>query len=65
MQPTNEKNKVGFLIGYMSAATLATIILYTILKLLDKIPQNWTILHVAGIIFTIALLAAGVKRALR
>lgn len=54
-------NRLGLATGYF----LFTTILYLILLLLDKLPGDWTYLHITGITLIIALLGTGLQRALK
>ena len=65
MQQSMKKNQIGMVIGYILAVSVATIILYSILKILHKLPSSWNILSITGIVILIAALAAIIKRLTR
>ena len=58
MQPSIKKNNVGIIVGFILAASIATVILYFILKTLDKLPTSWSISHIVLIVIAIAIIAA-------
>lgn len=53
--------KLGFVFSYL----IFTAVLYFILALTAKLPETWSILHVAAITFGIVILGLVVQRLLR
>ena len=53
--------KIGYIFGYF----LFTTILYLMLILLKKIPENWTYFHIMGITLIITITGALLKRLLK
>jgi|TARA_Y100000294_G_C8328432_1_gene245658 hypothetical protein len=64
-----EKNKtfekIGEKTGFATSYVLFTLILFIILSLLSKIPNNWSFMHIAGITLTITIVGIIIKRILR
>ncbi|HIH24088.1 TPA: hypothetical protein HA251_03580 [Candidatus Woesearchaeota archaeon] len=64
-EESGEAKRIGTIVGYCTSYAIATIALYTIMLLLRKLPQGWTILHAAAIIAAIAGAGALLRRLLR
>lgn len=57
--------KIGEKIGFIFAYFLFITILFFLLKLINKLPTNWTYYHVMGIVLLIVLIGMGIKRLLK
>jgi len=57
--------KIGIWVGYVIMYFIFTTILFFILKLLHKIPENWNYFHVILITLTIVLLGTLIKMLLK
>ncbi|MEK6846902.1 MAG: hypothetical protein AABY16_01915 [Nanoarchaeota archaeon] len=53
--------KVGYFLMYL----IFTVVLYFILKILDKLPLDWTVFHVVGITLAIVLFGRLIKLLLK
>ena len=56
---------IGKSMGYVLMAVLFTIILYVILKLSNRLPENWTFFNIAGITVLIIFIGETIKRLLK
>lgn len=57
--------KAGEIIGYTLSYLLFTLVLFFILKLFDKLPLNWSFVHLGGITALISLIGIIIQRALK
>jgi len=55
---------IGEKIGYLVMYLLFTTILYFILKLLNKFPDDWNYFYIMGLIFIIVLIGVLIKKVL-
>lgn len=60
-----DKEKIGKKIGYLFGYFLFTTILYFILTILDKMPENWGYFHIMGITGIISIIGIMINRWLR
>ncbi len=58
----NQIEKFGKKFGYVFAYLLFTTVLFFIWYISNKIPNNWTYLHIMIVTFLIALVGAFIKR---
>jgi len=61
----NDAEKFNKKFGYIFGYFLFTTIVYFILTLLKRIPQNWTYLHIMGITLIITIIGISLKKLLR
>lgn len=60
-----KRSKVGEFSGFVFGFFLFTTILFLILKLLDKLPDTWSYLHIIGITVLITFTGTAIRRTLR
>jgi len=56
---------IGQAIGFLSTILLLSTILYFLLKALNKLPLQWSYLHITCVVFLIAFASEGLKRLLQ
>lgn len=61
-QTLKQKNKeASMIIGYLIMYFIFTTILYFILRLLNKIPENWNYVHIMFITLLIVIIGKSIK----
>ena len=60
----NSQEKIGEKVGFVASYAIFTTILFFVLSFLHKIPEDWTIGHVAGITVGVIVVGLLVKKVL-
>ena len=64
-EQNNKLERIGKKVGYVISYVIFTIFLYLILLVFKKLPETWSIIHIALITLLITRIGVAIRRLLR